>query len=309
MNLNQNNVNEFLNKYINIVNTISNKYGYHSNIKHLLYLIIPAFVIRYGYRNESIIIECFEKTRIYTSISKDKYIQAYFDRDIALENGKYVIKKHVMLNDFFNSSYISVIDSLIHEFNHAINSTNNEIKTDDKFIYLRTGLSYIKYLRSDLKNAREKSSDVVLEEIINTKQTEEIFNIIIEFSKYDIENIEFSNTLLSLNRENGSLYKSNAYELQSYICKELIKNKTFIPTIENLRFHGEIDGINLWFNNIVGERGMYERMLFLLNKISRQEYEYSNSKWFKSKKLKKIRNTGKMISDIVFKFDKACVYK
>ena len=47
--------NNLVNKYIPLVDEISNKYNYNSNIKHLLYLIIPAFITKYTYKEERLI--------------------------------------------------------------------------------------------------------------------------------------------------------------------------------------------------------------------------------------------------------------
>ena len=44
--MNQDNINDFLSKYISFTNNLSNKYNYPDNINHVLYLIIPAFIIK-----------------------------------------------------------------------------------------------------------------------------------------------------------------------------------------------------------------------------------------------------------------------
>ena len=62
--MNQDNINEFLNRYIDFVDNLSNKYNYSSNIKHVLYLIIPAFVIKYGIKEERSILSCFNSIPI-----------------------------------------------------------------------------------------------------------------------------------------------------------------------------------------------------------------------------------------------------
>ena len=57
MNLNNENVNKFLSRYIYYVNDISSEYSYPLNIRHLLYLIVPAFIIKYGISYEALILK------------------------------------------------------------------------------------------------------------------------------------------------------------------------------------------------------------------------------------------------------------
>ena len=80
MNINQDNINDFLNKYIDFVNKLSEKYSYPSNIKHVLYLIIPAFVVKYGIKEERIILNCFENVPVYINETGNKSFTAYFNR-------------------------------------------------------------------------------------------------------------------------------------------------------------------------------------------------------------------------------------
>ena len=53
--------------------------------------------------------------------------------------------REIILNEYKTASFTSLIDSIVHEYNHAVNSINNEIKCDDKTISLRTGISYMVY--------------------------------------------------------------------------------------------------------------------------------------------------------------------
>ena len=55
------------NRYISFVDEISNDMNYPNSIRHLLYVVVPAFIINYGIENERLILECFRKTKIYLS--------------------------------------------------------------------------------------------------------------------------------------------------------------------------------------------------------------------------------------------------
>ena len=312
--MNQDNINEFLNKYIEIINNLSTKYNYPSNIRHVLYLIIPAFVIKYGIKEERNILSCFENIPIYISDVENKRCTAYFNRRLhsKIEDGltKYYSSKEIVINNYHGSSLIELIDNLVHEFNHAVNSITNEVKWNEDEISLRTGLSYIHFYKDDINKVKSRSKDIILEEIINTKQTESIIDIINSFNNYSIDNIEFSNTLYSLKHDiDTSGYKSNAYFLQSYICKELMKNKTFIPTVENLRFKGNIDDIEKWFDDITGTSGSYKKLTVLLDEILKMEAELINVKFFKKFKINNIRAKSREVLDIINTFDKNCIYR
>ena len=104
-------------------------------------------------------------------------------------------------------------------------------------------------------------------------------------------------------------YKSGAYYLQSYICKELVKNKTFIPTVENLRFKGNVEDIENWFDNITGIVGSYKKLIKLLNKIVEMENEIPKVKFFKKIKINNIIAKGRKVMEIINIFDKNCIYK
>lgn len=314
MNINQDNINDFLNKYIEFTNNLSDKYNYSSNIIHVLYLIIPAFVIKYGIKEERNILSCFENIPIYISDTENKMCTAYFNRKLHAkeEEGvtKYYSSKEIVINNYYGSSLIELIDNLVHEFNHAVNSIINEVKWNDEEVSLRTGLSYINFYRSNINKVKSKSRDITLEEIINTNQTESIIDIINSFNNYNITNSEFSNTLYVLKHDiDTSGYKSNAYYFQSYICKELMKNKTFIPTVENLRFKGNVDDIEKWFDDITGIPGSYTKLTTLLEEILKKESELVNVKWFKKFKINNIMAKSREVLDIVTIFDNNCIYK
>lgn len=211
MNLNQENINSFFNKYILFVNDISEVFKYDINIRHLLYLIVPAFIVKYGASNESVVLRCFKEVRIYVKSGKDDIIPASFNRILNKDINGYYTSKIIMINNYSLSSFLEIFDNIVHEFNHAVNSINNEIFYDDKIIKIRTGLSTLNYKRSDMTYIN-KSDEVVLEEILNTQQTEEIMDIINSFSKFHIDNLELSNALEALKNEMGSYkYKSSSY--------------------------------------------------------------------------------------------------
>ena len=273
--------------------------NYDNNIKHLLYVIVPAFVIKYGVNKENIILNTFRETKIIVSNDKDKIVKAYYTSKLKRVDNEYSTTKYMVLNDYENTTLIDLLDNLVHEYNHAVNSYLNEIKETGKYIYLRTGLTYRAYNKEDLSFIK-KTKSYMLEEIINTKQTEEIINIMKEF---DENNTDISNTIYAINSETNHKYNSNSYYLESQICKQILENKTFINTLAGLRFNGEIYDITKWFDTIIGRDGAYKELIQLLNDMYDLEIEYTKRKFFKKRIINQIRNYSDKIINIVNEFN------
>jgi len=299
----------YLNKYKKFVDEISLKYGYPSNISHLLYVIVPAFVFKYGLREEKYILDIFRNVPIVITDRCDTVYQASFSRNLRLVNDEYVSDKCIYLYNYENVSLIGLLDNLIHEFNHVVNSIKNEISYDKKYVYLRTGLTSVLYDKNTLKSVGTKGN-VILEEVINTKQTEIIIQFISSFSKYEIEDREIENIVYSVNKyDGGNLYKSKSYYLEATVCKKLLENKTFISTLENLRYQGEVLELDGWFDNITGEVGSFKLLGELLNKTIKLEEELVNAKWFKKSKIRNIKGYIGEVLEIVDRFNNNCNYR
>ena len=297
--------NVIIEKEKEFIDNVSNQYNYDSNIRHLLYIIIPAFVIKYGIQKEKLILNTFKNIKIISSTKESKRVKAYYSSTLKYQNNEYIIKRYMVIQNYNKISLVDLLDNLVHEFNHAINSYNNEMRVTNKYIYLRTGLTYRIYKKEDLSFIK-KDPSYLLEEIINTKQTEDIINIIKDFNSPDSE---ISNTIYAINSETSNKYNSNSYYLEGYICKKILNNKTFIKTLENLRLVGEIYDISTWFDNIIGEENSYKELIKLLNEVSDLELEYSKKKYFKSITLGKIKDTSTKIIRIVEKFNNNVNYR
>ena len=308
MDINQENINLFLNKYVSFVNEISERMQYNNNIKHLLYIIVPAFVAKYGINNEQTVLNCFRNTKVYIR-EHNKNVSAAFNRSLRKEGSKYYTDKFITVNSFSKSSLSTIIDNIVHEFNHAINSINNEIIVTDDLIKVRTGLTTLNYDKEKIVFLN-KSNETVLEEILNTTQTEEVIEVIKSFSSYYIENSELANSLFSLKKELGhKKYSSDAYSYHKKICTILMDNKTFTPTINNLRFKGLIEDIPSLFDNVVGEEGSYVKLNENLTELHNLIIKYSESKMFKTRYLKKIKIVSDDITRIIEDYDKKCIFK
>ncbi len=309
MNLTQENINEYLEKYISIIDKISEDKEYDVNIRHLLYLIVPAFICKYGVANEKSILECFKNINVYFTDIKERNVAATFNRILKKDDVGFYTEKYIMLNNYSEAKLSSLIDSIVHEFNHAINSINNEITYDKDYVYVRTGISRITYDKNNLQFVK-KSDEVALEEVLNTAQSEEIINIINSFNKFSINNSELANMIYVLNSESGKEgYESEAYQYQKMICNELINNKTFTPTISNLRFKGFIEDIPKLFDDVIGIENSYKKLNRLLTEIHDLIIKYSNRVIFTSRLLNKIKNKSIEVIDLIEDYDKKCIFR
>lgn len=298
----------YLNKYRSFVDEISLKYNYTNNISHLLYVIVPAFVFKYGIREERYILDIFRNVPVIIRDRGDLVYQASFSRNLRIVSGEYVSDKCIYLYNYQDISLMQLLDNLVHEFNHAVNSIKNEVSFDEKHVYLRTGLTNILYDKNTLKSVNTKGN-IILEEVINTKQTEMIIHLISEFSKYEIDDSEIENIIYSVKKWDTGLYKSKSYYLEAIVCKKLLENRTFISTLENLRYQGEVLDLDGWFDNITGEVGSFKLLSELLNKTIKLEEELVNTKWFKKSKINKINSHIREVLDIIDKFNNNCNYR
>ena len=88
-----------------------------------------------------------------------------------------------------------------------------------------------------------------------------------------------------------------------------MKNKTFIPTIENLRYKGNVEDIENWFDDITNIPGSYKKLTTLLDEILKDEIKLANVKWLKKYKINKIMAKSRQVLDIIKIFDSNCIYR
>ena len=302
MDINDNVLNELFKMTKIIVNNDLKRNNYNSDINHLLYIIIPAFIIRYNIKNQNKIINTFKEVPIVLFEKEDRVHQAYYVSIPSITNNKIKTRKYIGINHYANKPLLEYIDNIIHEYNHAINSMINEITFDKTSFSLRTGLTKTIYPKNDIRHPH-KDDAYILDEIINTRQTEEIINIINSFSNYHINDPEITTALYSIGNSINKSYSSNAYYLQATICKELMNNKTLISVLSNMRFNGNIEDIPYFFDNITGIDNSYNKLISILQQTIKEEQEFAKTKWFRSIKLSKIRSLYKDAKNIIDTFN------
>lgn len=307
MNYSDDYINKILDDEVVFSNEVALKYHYPDNITHLLYIIVPAFILKYGLNYRSLIHECFSSVPIKIYDRQDKIYQAYYYSRPIKSDDKIVTQKGIVLNNYKDIELMQLIDNLVHEFNHAINSMQNEIMiTSD--IKIRTGIVYNYFDINSLRFIKQ-DPEIIIEEVINTRQTEMVIDIIHSFSNYQINNSTIASTLYSINYSIGTNYESNSYLLESYVCKQLLKNKTFISTLENLRFIGQVDDIKTFFDSVTGFDNSFIELAMCLNKSIKLQNELVNRKWFRKSKIRQIQEINKRAMDIVNLFNNNTIYK
>ena len=199
-----------------------------------------------------------------------------------------------------------MLDNLVHEFNHAIHSYRKEIRIENDRLYLRTGLTEAVYTYPSLEGLSKKNT-YLLEEILNTIQTEEVINII--KNHQDTTNEEIATSIRAINQETGSYYRSKSYYLETVLFKHVLKNRTFTSTLNNLRLSGDIDDIESWFDHITGIPNSYANLNQYLVDIMNLELEYQKKKYFKGMVLSKIKNLLHQCFSIIDTFNDNCHFK
>ena len=209
-----------------------------------------------------------------------------FELTVSLISGVLSILLGIVLIMFQDSFYFSVIDIIV-------------------FFFLVLGIkNFVTYFT---KKGKDKDKSFILEEILNTNQTETIINII---KNYKDQHHDFINTTIySINNETNTKFTSNAYYLENLLFKKILENKTFISTLNNLRLSGDIDDIEYWFDNITNKKNSYNNIINHLIKISQLQKKLDNKKFFKSLTINKIKNNISEILNIINLFNQNCNYK
>ncbi|MDD3241276.1 MAG: hypothetical protein PHQ64_00650 [Bacilli bacterium] len=299
-------INYVIRKYKPFVEKLSDHYDYPDNIRHVLLLIIPLFIYKYKLENEKIILSTFLETPIIINNKDLGPLKASYVFD--LDKGEEIkLKKKIVINNYKNINILELIDCIVHEYMHAINSKINYYKKEDKIISIRTGLSYVFY--DSNYNLIGKNKKYILEEIINTKETELFVNMINELNFDDSLDEEIYNLVATLKRLIMNGYKTKAYILQMHICRIIVNNRSFYNTILNFRFKGELEEIDRWFDFFTGISGSYNQLNDELVNIFELSKLYDNKKMFKKKIVRKIRIGNEKIQKIIDKFDKGSLYK
>lgn len=293
-------------KYIKFVDDLP--YNYINNIKNLLYIIVPAFMLKYGLDNERTILNTFKDVRILIKEGSNKRVQAFYKSIPVKDDNDIELHKFIVLQNYHDNSLVELLDNLVHEYNHALNSENKEISYKENKMFIRTGLSYIIYDKDTLEFV-SKDNNYILEEILNTKETEEIINIIHGFLNYKFDNKKISTALYFIDNHIKDKYSSESYRLETFFTKDLTSNRTFMTTLSKLRIKGAIEDIDYWFDNITGIKGSYKNLVSIIVEVT--SIKNKEPKWIfgKNKWKRHINELYKNALSIINTFNNNCNYK
>ena len=104
MDINDNVLNELFKMTKIIVNNDLKRNNYNSDINHLLYIIIPAFIIRYNIKNQNKIINTFKEVPIVLFEKEDRVHQAYYVSIPSITNNKIKTRKYIGINHYANAN-------------------------------------------------------------------------------------------------------------------------------------------------------------------------------------------------------------
>ena len=71
-------INRIIEREKQFIESICNTYQYDNNLRHILLLLIPTFILKYGIEKEQLIKNTFQSTRIIPSNEESKMIRAYY---------------------------------------------------------------------------------------------------------------------------------------------------------------------------------------------------------------------------------------
>jgi len=280
---NNNTINPFLDQIVFTIDSMCEKKDIPQELVDYLYLVCSGMILYYGldYTKE-----------IYQSINDTKYIYGLKDLETKLTPAEYNrIKNKINYRENayaisqVNSTYINdkvnkilnitytlliarntpnkeeLLEFITHELNHILSSINNTFTYTEDSIYFRYGLFKTKIGKDNDETGR------ILNEIINTLQTEDIIKIIIDLKKYKINNPKFNNALNSIiTTLDSKKYVASGYETFVNLYRPLFSNQEFKSTINKCILDGNIEDLEKKINTQLGNHS-YTRMNLLLDSL------------------------------------------
>lgn len=144
----------------------------------------------------------------------------------------------------YRQSILDLLDIMVHEMNHIVNSKENETFFLGDHLTYRTGLCY---------QVDGQKKYFTLEEIYNTLQVEEIIHIIRQFSSCSIEDKYLTKLVEQISKQSKNGFQSAAYQDISSLVRPLFRNPIFHDFVKTERWNGHLDKIQEQFNYVVGD--------------------------------------------------------
>ena len=244
-------VNYLLNYSKLMVDEISQNKASQNDFKSFQYLIFAGMISYYGFEHIDAIYKAFHNTE-FINVSSDS--NGVFDEAgrrttadcqtvLSFRNGKYHIKNSIRY--LLSISDVSqLLDCLIHEVNHVVNSVMSPICKRDSSLVYRMGVNI--YALDDSFSESE-----ILEETFNVLQTQEIKGHIRSFLNYSIYDSNIAATLDILRRAKVN-WGEIGYESVVPDIKPLYLHRDFNCLLKENRLSGDIKEIRFAFDQKVG---------------------------------------------------------
>lgn len=180
-----------------------------------------------------------------------------------LENSKFIKindKPFIICNS--NCSDTLLLNSFIHEFNHLIKGSLNNLVYEDLEYSIRCGIGYYRCIHNVEKDTlREEEYYDSLDEAINVIQTTEMMKNI---ELLQVEEASLKKYLDSLDKDEIS--KDFGYDLCVEVIRPLWENDNFRSLIEDNIVEGNIIRVVSSFDNVLGE-GSFEKFADYLDDL------------------------------------------
>lgn len=298
--MNEKELNEFLSYCREMIKQIDHTLGVDDGLIAVKTIAFAGFVKYYGAEHFNDIYLAFLKTKFVkcngsiNEVLVNNYGISYEDSlkysehcpgvlyvPVAVKNlktNKYSIKR-TMYVDYSLTDMTRLIESIVHQMNHVVNSIYNPI-VNKKLVGLgsRMGIA--------VDHFSSRYCDLLdLEEVFSKLQSEEIMSRIIEFSFFDIAVPGVSEVLDDVFHNIGKMDESED-DYFTEIVRPLYQNAQFNQVLVDRRLSGKLTGIREEFDGRVGE-GAYSQFLDICGKLSDSIDSISESSCDDAKKLVK----------------------
>lgn len=288
---NQNTINPFIDQIVYTIDNMFEKKDIPQEIINYLYLVSAGMILNYGLDYTKYIYKAIGDTKyiygmedINNKLSKEEYERLNFD----IKQNAYAISKvescsqdgditkilgisYTLLIANTNANKHELLEFIVHELNHILSSLNNTFIYKDNDLYFRYGL-----FRTRINNSKDKlETGRILNEVINTLQTEDIIKNIIKLKDFKIFNVKFNRALRVIKDLEVDEYRASGYEPFVNLFRPLYEKDNYRGLINNSTLEGKIDDIQEVIDHKLGMYS-FDNMIDNLESLYKS-YEFTKS--------------------------------
>jgi hypothetical protein len=272
MNVTNENINGLVDYSVSIIDSITKDKKYPMRLKGIMYATFASYLIQYGYEEIENICKVFEKTKfVMTSLSLPEYYKSNYgymgDLSQGMLEGAPAVTftamtmgppieaiDEIILSTYFDIEPLYFLEAFIHEVNHLFVSQKNRIYLEKGKLITRTGLQ-----KNVISKTNMEESARAFNEVINSLQSEELVQNLLNLCGLKVNNNNFNNILENIKYGTKKKYTCSGYEGMVQFYRELYNNPQFQSNLVESLSNGEINAIETDFDKRVGE-GSYAEM-------------------------------------------------